>query len=139
LALGCDSENAGDALDVLRAAALFAGLAKDMTMDPTAFTATDALHLATLGGAQAIGCADEIGSLRVGKRADIVLVGTDRPAWTPRPDDPRQLLVWASGGHDVRHVVAGGRVVVRDGECTTVDRAELRAAIRARLATGWDR
>ena len=139
LALGCDSENAGDALDVLRAAALFAGLAKDMAMDPSVVTATDALHLATLGGARAIGCADEIGSLRVGKRADIVLVGTERPAWTPRPADPRQLLVWASGGHDVRHVVAGGRVVVRDGECITVDRAELRSAIRARLATGWAR
>lgn len=132
VALGCDSENAGDALDVLRAAALFAGLAKDAARDPAVFGAPEALHLATLGGAAALGRADDIGSLRVGKRADIVVVGTEGPAWTPRPDDPRQLLVWASGGRDVRHVVAGGRVVVRDGECRTVDHRALRAVAQER-------
>lgn len=127
VALGCDSENAGDALDVVRAATLFAGLAKDTTMDPSAFGAVDALHLATLGGARALGLADDLGSLRVGKRADIVLIGTDGPAWSPRPADPRPLIIWASGGHDVRHVVASGRVVVRDGECVTVDHRDLRS------------
>ena len=134
VALGCDSENAGDAVDVLRTAALFAGLAKDVAVDPGAFTAREALDLATLGGAEAVGMADEIGSLRAGKRADIVLVDATGPAWTPRSPDPVMQLVWASDGRAVRHVVSSGRVVVRDGRCATVDHEALAARAAAASA-----
>lgn len=128
VALGCDSENAGDAIDILGVAALAAGLAKDMAGDPTAFGAHHALHLATLGGAEALGLGGELGSLEVGKRADIVLVDTTGPAWVPASPDPVLQLVWASDGRAVRHVVASGRLVVEDGEPTGVDRPALAAA-----------
>jgi 5-methylthioadenosine/S-adenosylhomocysteine deaminase len=143
VALGCDSENAGDAVDVLGAAKLFAGLAKDATADPSVFTAARALHLATLGGAEALGLDHELGSLAPGKRADVVLIDTTGPAWIPRAPDPATQLVWASSGRDVRHVVASGRVVLRDGQPTQigpVERAELAdaaedAGARLRSAT----
>ena len=125
VAIGCDAENAGDAIDVLGAAALAAGLAKDMVMDPTVFGAQGALHHSTLGAAEAIGMGDEIGSLSVGKRADIVLVDTTGPEWVPLSPDPVMQLVWASDGRSVKHVVSSGRVVVRDGEPTLVDRPSL--------------
>ncbi len=128
VALGCDSENAGDAVDILLAARLFAGLAKDTTRDPTRFTATDALAMATIDGARALGLADEIGSLEVGKRADVVVVDTTGPTWTPHADDPVTALVWASDGRAVRDVVASGRIVVSDGDCITVDHRSLAAA-----------
>lgn len=121
LALGCDSENAGDAIDVLRAAALFAGLAKDTRTDPTRLGAHAALELATIAGARALGLDGEIGSLEPGKRADVVLVDTTGPAWIPPADDPVQQLVWGGDGRHVRDVVASGRVVVADGACTTID------------------
>jgi 5-methylthioadenosine/S-adenosylhomocysteine deaminase len=130
VALGCDSENAGDAIDVLLAARLFAGLAKDTTRDPTRFSARAALALATIDGARAIGLDHEIGSLEVGKRADVVLVDTTGPAWTPHDDDPILALVWASDGRAVRDVVASGKIVVRDGRCVTVDHRELADAAR---------
>ncbi|MDJ0767663.1 MAG: amidohydrolase family protein [Ilumatobacter sp.] len=130
VALGCDSENAGDAIDVLLAARLFAGLTKDTTGDPTRFTARAALALATIDGARAIGKADEIGSLEVGKRADIVVVDTTRPEWTPHAVDPITALVWASDGRAIRDVVASGRHVVRDGRCLTVDHQMLAAESR---------
>lgn len=144
LALGCDAENAGDAIDLLRVAALTAGLAKDTTLDPTRFGASDALHHATLGGARALGLDHELGSLTAGKRADIVLVGTSGPEWVPRSPDPILQLVWASDGRSVRHVVASGRVVVRDGEPTMVDRDGLADAAQERhdrlvRAAGLDR
>ena len=63
----------------------------------------------------------EIGSLEVGKRADVVVVDASGPGWIPRSPDPVLQLVWASDGRGVRHVVASGQVVVRDGRCTTVD------------------
>ena len=132
LALGCDAENAGDAIDLLRVAALTAGLAKDTTLDPTRFGASDALYHATLGGARALGLDHELGSLTAGKRADIVLVDTSGPEWVPRSPDPVLQLVWASDGRSVRHVVASGRVVVRDGEPTMVDRAGLADAAQER-------
>ena len=55
IALGCDSENASDALDPLRIAALAAGIAKDQTLDPTIFGAHDAFEMLTIRGADAIG------------------------------------------------------------------------------------
>ena len=95
-----------------------------------------ALRLATLGGAEAVGLGEEIGSLRAGKRADVVLLDTTGPAWTPPGGDPAVQLVFGSDGRAVRHVVASGRVVVRDGTCTTVDHRALApeaSAARRRL------
>jgi 5-methylthioadenosine/S-adenosylhomocysteine deaminase len=128
IALGCDSENAGDAVDPLRVVALAAGIAKDQGPDPTRFGAHAAFELATIRGAEAIGMADRIGSLEVGKRADIVVHDTSSIVWTPRSADPILQLVWAASGSAVREVLVDGRLVVRGGRCTTVDHAALRAA-----------
>ncbi|MXV90154.1 MAG: amidohydrolase family protein [Acidimicrobiia bacterium] len=125
LALGCDAGNAGDLPDVLRAAALAAGLARDMPVDPEGFGAHDAFELATIRGAEAIGKGAEIGSLEVGKLADVVVFDCEASALTPRGDVALQL-VWGSDGRDVRDVFVGGRPVVRDGRCTTLDVDELR-------------
>lgn len=127
VALGCDSENAGDAIDIFAAARLFAGLAKDTRGEPTAFSARQALRLATIDGARALRLDHELGSLEAGKRADVVLVDTSGPAWTPHADDPTLALVWGSDGRAVRDVVASGRVVVRDGACVTADHRALAA------------
>jgi 5-methylthioadenosine/S-adenosylhomocysteine deaminase len=134
VALGADAENAGDAVDILRAAALAAGLAKDVRRQPTRFGAHDVLGLATIDGARAIGMADRIGSLEAGKRADLVVVDATGPVWTPRAPDPVPQLIWAAGSRSIRHVVASGTVVVRDGRCTTVDVAALAAEAQDRQA-----
>ena len=130
LALGCDAGNAGDLPDVLRAAALAAGLARDMPVDPEGFGAHDAFEMATIAGAEAIGKATEIGSLEVGKLADVVVHDCGASAWTPHGDVALQL-VWGSDGRCVRDVFIGGRSVVRDGHCTTVDIDELRITAAA--------
>jgi len=132
IALGCDAENAADAVDALRVAALFAGLVKDMAVDPTAFGAHDALELLTVGGAAAIGMAGRIGAVVPGMAADLVVHDTTGPAWTTHSPDPVLQLVWASDGRAVRDVVVAGRVVVRDGRCTTVDVPALAAEAEAR-------
>jgi 5-methylthioadenosine/S-adenosylhomocysteine deaminase len=68
VALGCDASNAGDTADILRAAALAAGIARDSRLDPERFGAHQAFELATIAGAEAIGMADRIGSLRSASR-----------------------------------------------------------------------
>ena len=129
VALGCDASNAGDMADILRTAALAAGLARDTRVDPERFGADTAFALATIAGAEAIGMGDRIGSLEPGKAADLVVHdGTSLP-WTP-PGDPTLNLVWGTDGRSVRDVVVDGRVVVRDGGCTTVDEDALRRTAR---------
>jgi 5-methylthioadenosine/S-adenosylhomocysteine deaminase len=132
LALGCDAENAGDAVDILRTATLFVGLVRDRSMDAFSMTADDALALATCRGAEAVGMGERTGSIEVGKRADLVVHGRTGPAFTPRSDDPVLQLVWGSDGRSVRDVVVDGRIVVEDGVCTSVDVAGLRAEAKAR-------
>lgn len=125
--LGCDAPNANDGVDILDAARLAVGLAKDASIDPTCCSAYDGLEMATIGGARAAGLADDIGSLTVGKAADIVIHDATAPEWRPR-GNPVQQLVWAAQGRTVRDVLVDGRVVVRDGTCTTVGADELRRA-----------
>lgn len=130
IALGCDSENAGDQLDVLRAAALAAGLAKDSSMDPTRFGAVEVFEMATIGGARAVGRAHDLGSIEVGKLADLVIHATDGPNWQPPGGDPYLQLVWGTDGRSVRDVLVDGQVVVRDGQCTNVDATALGREVR---------
>jgi len=130
LALGCDSENAGDQIDVLRAAALFAGLGRDVRRDPTAPGAHAALELATVTGAEAVGLGGVTGALEVGLAADLVVLGGDGPEWVPPGADPALQLVWGTDGRAVRDVLVAGRWVVRDRRPTLVDLDALRAAAR---------
>jgi 5-methylthioadenosine/S-adenosylhomocysteine deaminase len=125
IALGCDSTNAGDSVDVLRTAALAAGIAKDQRVDPMWFGAHEALEMATIAGAEAVGMADRLGSLEVGKKADLVVFEAESPHWAA-VGDPALALVWSTDGRHVRNVVVEGRLVVEDGRCVTIDEEVLR-------------
>jgi cytosine/adenosine deaminase-related metal-dependent hydrolase len=131
VAIGTDGNNASNYSDLMRATYLVAGLFKDGRMDPQMFPAEKAFEMATIGGAQAVGLADQIGSLEVGKRADLVLHDTDRPEWRPLHNVVNQL-VWSADGRGVHTVVVDGRVVVEDGHMTTIDEAALWAEAQRR-------
>jgi len=98
-------------------------------------TAEDALEMATIEGARAIGQTDQIGSLEPGKRADVVLVDLAR-AHTWPVADPVSNLVYAANGADVDTVIVDGRVLLRGGELVHIDEAAIldeAAAAAARL------
>jgi 5-methylthioadenosine/S-adenosylhomocysteine deaminase len=124
VALGCDATNASDSIDILRTAAVASGIARDARLDPTRFGAHEVFGLATIDGAEAIGLDARIGSLEVGKQADIVIHRTDTPGWTPRGDVGLQL-VWGTDGRSVRDVFVAGRHVVEGGVVTSIDVAAL--------------
>jgi 5-methylthioadenosine/S-adenosylhomocysteine deaminase len=131
IALGRDASNAGDGLDILSAAALAAGLAKDTAVDPTWFGAHDTLGWATIDGAEAVGMADRIGSIEVGKRADLVVHDASGLEFAPDADVAQQL-VWGTDGRTVSDVVVDGQVVIRDGRSTMVDEDALFSEARDR-------
>jgi 5-methylthioadenosine/S-adenosylhomocysteine deaminase len=128
--LGTDGPASNNDLDLWDEMDTAAKLHKVALGDPTAMDARTTLRLATLGGAEALGLASEIGSLEVGKRADLVVVRTDGYHQTPW-FDPYSLLVYSTKASDVESVMVEGEWVVRDGSVRTVDEQ----AVRKRVAT----
>jgi 5-methylthioadenosine/S-adenosylhomocysteine deaminase len=138
--LGTDGAASNNDLDMFEEMLTAALLAKHASGDPTVAPAAAVLEMATLGGARALGMEDRLGSLEVGKRADVVVVGLGEPRLHPLYD-PVSHLVYAAKGADVQHVVVEGRVILRDRKLLTLDQAavlaeagRLRAQVAERLA-----
>jgi len=85
------------------------------------------LEMATLGGARALGLEDEIGSLEVGKRADVTVIRADGLHQTPSLGSAAARIVFSSRASDVDAVVVDGRVVVRGGRLLTADETHIRS------------
>lgn len=131
---GCSSSNDLDMWQVMRQAALLARLT---AADPAVAPAEQVLRAATIDGARALGLGDLVGSLEVGKRADITLLDLEAPHLTP-VHDVAALLVFAAGRGDVTDVLVDGEVVVRDRRSTRVDAAALLATCRERGAVAGE-
>jgi cytosine/adenosine deaminase-related metal-dependent hydrolase len=86
--------------------------------------ALTALRMATINGARALGLADQIGSIEVGKRADLQLVNLDRLHTTPQPD-PVSTIVYAAEASDVEMVIIDGQIVMRDRQLLTMNEQEV--------------
>ena len=120
VAIGTDGNNASNYSDLMRATYLVAGLFKDSRQDPQMFPAEIAYEMATLGGAKAMQLENEVGSLEIGKKADLVLHDTDRPEWRPLLNVMNQL-VWSADGRGVHTVLVDGVKVVEEGKVTAFD------------------
>lgn len=120
---GPASNNNQNMVHVLKFAALLQKVARE---DPLALTAPRVLEMATIGGARAIGLGDEIGSIEVGKRADLALMAFDNPFVTP-VHDPVSALVYAALGSEARWVVIDGALVMADGQLVGVDEEAVRS------------
>jgi 5-methylthioadenosine/S-adenosylhomocysteine deaminase len=132
--LGTDGVSAGGNLNLHRQVHLMAGLFKDCRLDPTLVGARQALRMATIGGARALGWADQIGSLEVGKQADFVLFDLNHHEWTPY-GDPLQALVWSASPASIDSTWVAGRALYADGRVVTLDESALRAEARDRAAS----
>jgi len=88
---------------------------------PEVISARQALRIATIDGAKALGLENQIGTLEAGKRADVIVVNLDSLHATPASADPASALVYSAQTSDVRTVVIDGRVVMKDRELLTLD------------------
>ena len=118
--LGTDGCASNNNQDLFQAMDMAAKLHKVDTMDPTAADAESVLYMATRGGAEAIGLGGEIGSLEVGKKADVIIMDTRQPHLTPLYH-PVSHIVYAARGSDVSTVVIDGRMVLQDRKLLTID------------------
>ena len=122
---GAASNNDLSMLGEMRSCALVHKVTK---MDPTVASAPQVLSLATGAAAQAVGLGSEIGSLEVGKRADLIVLDLDQPHMVPL-FSPESHLTYAALPSDVRHTVVEGRVLMADRELRTIDLDRLKADV----------
>ncbi len=122
--LGTDAGNNSNLLETNRSMYLAAVLIKDATGDTTQIPPEKAWELATIDGAKALGLDSEIGSLEVGKKADIVMYDTLRPEWQSL-FNPVNSLVYSADGRSVKTVIVDGNVVIEDYVPNFVDTEKL--------------
>ena len=122
--IGTDGAASNNALDMFAEARLAALLAKTSNADPTVLPAADVLAMATLGSARALGMDDRIGSIEVGKRADLVAVDLSHPAMQPLHDS-HAALVHSDAGARVTHTFIDGQCVYENGTWNTLDIDEI--------------
>jgi cytosine/adenosine deaminase-related metal-dependent hydrolase len=123
VSLGADGVSSSGTFDHARLAGLVAGLFKDARMDPALVPAETALEMATCNGARAILWDDALGSVEVGKIADLTIYDLETPEWTPRHDVVRNL-VYCADGRSVRTVLVDGRIVYDDGRAMGIDASQ---------------
>lgn len=128
--LGTDGAASNNDLDMFEAMRQAAFLHKHATGDPRALPASAVLRMATIEGARVLGMDREIGSLEVGKRADLLVVSMAAPRQTPLYD-PISHLVYTTRGDDVRSAIVNGRVIMRDRRVETLDEAAVLGEARA--------
>ncbi len=127
MGLGTDGvAGSGNNTDMIREMDIAAKMQKIAQMDPRALNAQTAFEMATITGARALGMEREIGSLEVGKRADLITLRLDSPHATPLYEIYSQI-VYALNGSDVRDVMINGKQIVRDRQVLTLNAAEILA------------
>ena len=122
--IGTDGPASNNDLNLWEEIDTAAKLHKVTALDPTALPARQALRMATIEGARALGLASEIGSLEVGKRADLIVVRTDGFHQQPHYN-PYSLLTYSTKAADVETVIIDGRLVVEKSRVLTLDAEEV--------------
>lgn len=118
--IGSDASDCSNYADMIRTMYLAAVLPKDYRNDAGVSCAETAIEMATINGARAIGMDKEIGSLEVGKKADVILINMHSPEWYPNFSEV-QNLVYSASGSAVETVFIDGKIVMKDRKVLTVD------------------
>jgi 5-methylthioadenosine/S-adenosylhomocysteine deaminase len=133
ISLATDTQH-GDMVELMRWALMTARVQEGVVDDD--WQPRHVFHMATLGGAKALGLDADIGSLAVGKKADLVVFDANRPHLRPHVN-PLGNLVHTGTGRDVRMVLVDGEVLVEDGRPTRVDLDEVCAQAEAACHELW--
>jgi len=124
MSLGTDGAASNNNLDMIEEMKIAALLQKVNNMDSTVLPSKKVFEMATIGGARALGLQDEIGTIEVGKKADLVLLDMNTPHLTPFRH-PMSHLVYAANGSDIDTVICNGEILMQDKELKVLNEAEV--------------
>lgn len=130
IGLSTDGPSSNDNLNMFEAMLVAPLLQKVVNLDTTVIAASDVLVMATIGGARAIGLDSKVGSIEVGKQADIIIIDGNKPNMVPAYN-LESLLVYGASGSDVRTTIVDGKVLYMDGTFYTLDYDSIIEAARA--------
>ena len=125
VSIGCDGGPSNNTYDMVREMRLAALIHKSYVVDPLVVTAEQAIEMATLGGAVAMGIDDKVGSIEPGKLADIILIGLRGLSLTPA-SNPVSNLVYSGSGDAVDTVIVNGKVLMREKKLLTLDEEKVK-------------
>jgi 5-methylthioadenosine/S-adenosylhomocysteine deaminase len=118
--LGTDGAASNNTLDLFSDMRICALLHKVNKLEPTVTNAQEVVKMATINGAKVLGLNEKIGSLEVGKRADIITINLDKPHLTPMYD-PYSHLVYCVNSEDVSDVIINGQIIMKKREVKKID------------------
>ena len=121
---GASSNNNLDLIEELKTASL---LQKVSTLDPKVLNASESIEMATIRGAEALGLDSEIGSIEVGKKADIILIDTNEANMTPDSTSLSSNVVYSANGSNVDTTICNGKVLMENKKLTVLDEDEIYA------------
>ena len=121
---GASSNNNLDLIEELKTASL---LQKVSTLDPKVLTSDEAIEMATIKGAEALGLGDEIGSIEVGKKADIILIDTNSANMVPDSSSLSSNVLYSANGSNVDTTICNGKILMENKKLTTLDEDEIYA------------
>jgi 5-methylthioadenosine/S-adenosylhomocysteine deaminase len=133
IGLGTDGAASNNDLDMWEEMRLAALLQKVDRMDPQVLPASTVLTMATSGGALAVGLGDTVGSIEIGKRADVIQIAFDDVHHVPTYDVISHL-VYVTDEQDVASVVVDGKILMRERKMLTIDTERVRAEANALAA-----
>jgi len=136
--LGCDGGPSNDNYDMFEEMMVAAFLQPLLKNDPNAIRAEDILEMATIRGARALGLEDKVGSIEVGKKADIITVNYWDPKLMPL-NDPVSHIVYNAHGDDVIDSIIDGRIVMKDRRVLTMDEDEVLREVEKRSRELFER
>jgi 5-methylthioadenosine/S-adenosylhomocysteine deaminase len=126
--LGTDGAASNNNLSMVQEMNTMSMLHKFTKMDPTVISAEDIVRIATIGSATVIGKDDEIGSLEIGKKADIILIDTSFPNMTPFYN-PYAAIVYSMLGNEVSDVIINGEIIMRNNKILTIDEETIKKQV----------
>ena len=124
---GASSNNNLDLIEELKTASL---LQKVSTLDPKVLSSDEAIEMATIKGAEALGLSDEIGSIEVGKKADIILIDTNSANMVPDSSSLSSNVIYSANGSNVDTTICNGKVLMENKKLTVLDEDEIYAKAR---------
>ncbi|QBM90559.1 Cytosine/adenosine deaminase [Metschnikowia aff. pulcherrima] len=123
--LGCDGCPCNNVMDLLQEMKLASLLPKAVHGDPLLVPAQKVIEMATIMGAKALGKEHEIGSLEVGKKADLITINLTDKLYAQPMRDPVSMVVYIATGADVDNVMVNGQMVIRERELLTMDEKDI--------------
>ncbi|MBQ2636287.1 MAG: amidohydrolase family protein [Methanobrevibacter sp.] len=119
---GASSNNNLDLIEELKTASL---LQKVSTLDPKVLTSDEAIAMGTIKGAEALGLDSEIGSIEVGKKADIILIDTNSANMVPDSSTLSSNVIYSANGSNVDTTICNGKILMENKKLTVLDEQEI--------------